>query len=79
MSDSNVNCCAELQRHLEDTSNKEMEEEEKEELVVALTAVAVLSGTLRNFKWQDTRLNWSQRPAKLQHAGEFDGVHNGRL
>jgi len=77
MSDNNCSCCAELQRMLEDSGNKEMEEEmdEEEELVVALAAVGILSIQSRNFKWQDKRLNWSDHLAKLQHAGEFDSTH----
>jgi len=61
---------------LEDSSDDEMEEEEEEEeLVVALAIVARLSKNSRNFKWQDTRLNWSKHLEKLQHAGEFDSTH----
>jgi len=74
MSDNCSNCCEEVVRLLEESSCKEMEEEE--ELVMALAALAVLSQTSCNFKWQDKRLNGDLHLQKLQHTGQFGSTHH---
>ena len=50
-----------------------------EERMAFVALLSVMPSTVRNFKWNNTRLNWVDHVEKLTHTKEFKQTYNMSL